>query len=73
MFNARATDIDDLLANTIGACAGYLIWRGIYVLVCGKQKEKGDGYVENQIEDDGRKWTNDISWRWLFAGAFFSV
>ena len=40
MFNARATDIDDLLANTIGACAGYLIWRGIYVLVCGKQKKK---------------------------------
>ena len=29
IFNARATDIDDLLANTIGVCAGYLIWRGI--------------------------------------------
>ena len=40
IFNGRATDIDDLLANTIGACAGYLIWRGIYVLVCGKQKER---------------------------------
>ena len=40
IFNARATDIDDLLANTIGACAGYLIWRGIYVLVCGNRKKK---------------------------------
>ena len=71
IFNARATDIDDLLANTIGACAGYLIWRGIYVLVCGKQKEKGDGHVENPIEADGRKWEPMIYLALAFAGAFF--
>ena len=40
IFNARATDIDDLLANTIGACAGYMHRRGLHLLVCGKQKEK---------------------------------
>ena len=71
IFNARATDIDDLLANTIGACAGYLIWRGIYVLVCGKQKEKGDGHVENPIEADGRKWEPMIYLVLAFSGAFF--
>ena len=71
IFNGRATDIDDLLANTIGACAGYLIWRGIYVLVCGKQKEKGDGHVENPIEADGRKWEPMIYLALAFAGAFF--
>lgn len=71
MFNARATDIDDLLANTIGVCAGYLIWRGIYVLVCGKQKEKGDGHVENPIEADGRKWEPMIYLALAFSGAFF--
>ena len=71
IFNARATDIDDLLANTIGACAGYLIWRGIYVLVCGKQKEKGDGHVENPIEADGRKWEPMIYLALAFSGAFF--
>lgn len=63
IFNARATDIDDLLANTIGACAGYLIWRGIYVLVCEKQK--------NPIEADGRKWEPMIYLALAFAGAFF--
>ena len=71
IFNGRATDIDDLLANTIGACAGYLIWRGIYVLVCGKQKEKGDGHVENPIEADGRKWEPMIYLALAFSGAFF--
>ena len=65
IFNARATDIDDLLANTIGACAGYLIWRGIYVLVCGKQKEKGDGHVENPIEADGGVYGMDY---WMDLG-----
>ena len=71
ILNGRATDIDDLLANTIGACAGYLIWRGIYVLVCGKQKEKGDGHVGNPIEADGRKWEPMIYLALAFAGAFF--
>lgn len=71
IFNARATDIDDLIANTLGACLGYLIWRGIYVLACGKQKEKGDGYVENPIEADGRKWEPMIYLALAFAGAFF--
>ena len=26
IFNLRTSDIDDLLMNTLGACAGYLIW-----------------------------------------------
>lgn len=27
LLNFRATDVDDLMANTFGACVGYLIWR----------------------------------------------
>ena len=27
LFTFRAVDIDDLLMNTLGAAAGYLIWR----------------------------------------------
>ena len=26
LMNGRATDIDDLIANTLGALAGYLLW-----------------------------------------------
>ena len=40
-------------------------------LVCGKQKEKGDGHVENQTEADGRKWEPMIYLALAFAGAFF--
>lgn len=36
IFNFRATDVDDLLTNTCGACAGYLIWR-IFVKMFGEQ------------------------------------
>lgn len=28
IFNFRATDVDDLMANTLGTFLGYLIWRG---------------------------------------------
>lgn len=41
------------------------------MLVCGKQKEKGDGHVENQTEADGRKWEPMIYLALAFAGAFF--
>lgn len=27
LFNHRVTDVDDLLMNTLGACAGWLVWR----------------------------------------------
>lgn len=29
LFNLRATDIDDLMMNTLGAVLGYLIWVGV--------------------------------------------
>ncbi|WP_373130487.1 hypothetical protein [Dorea formicigenerans] len=41
------------------------------MLVCGKQKEKGDGHVENPIEADGRKWEPMIYLALAFSGAFF--
>lgn len=34
LFNWRATDIDDLVANTCGALLGYLIWK-VFVKICG--------------------------------------
>lgn len=29
LFNARATDVDDLIMNTLGAILGYFVWIGI--------------------------------------------
>lgn len=29
LFNLRATDIDDLMMNTLGAVLGYFIWVGV--------------------------------------------
>ena len=35
LVNIRATDIDDLIANTLGAFLGYLIWRA-FAKLCGE-------------------------------------
>lgn len=71
IFNWRATDIDDLFANTIGACAGYMIWKGIHALICGKRKEKSGFYGENLLESGARKWEPMIYLVLAFIGAFF--
>lgn len=71
IFNWRATDIDDLLANTIGACVGYLVWKGIHALICGKRKGKNGFYGENMLESGARKWEPMIYLALAFVGAFF--
>lgn len=71
IFNWRATDIDDLIANTLGACLGYLIWRGICALICGKRREKEKVQGINQTESDNRKWEPMIYLILAFIGAFF--
>lgn len=71
IFNWRATDIDDLLANTIGACAGYLIWNGIHTLVDGKQNEKSTAHGKKHAEIEDRKWEPVIYLALAFIGAFF--
>ena len=71
IFNWRTTDIDDLLANTIGACIGYLIWKGIHVLVGGKQREKTAAQGEKYAEIVDRKWEPVIYLVLAFIGAFF--
>lgn len=46
LLNYRATDIDDLMANTCGACAGYLIWRVFTKAagerLCAAEERKGE-------------------------------
>lgn len=37
LFNLRATDIDDLLMNTLGTCVGYLIWMACNKIYRGKR------------------------------------
>lgn len=40
LFNFRASDIDDLTANTCGALLGYLIWK-IYMKIIGRCPKEG--------------------------------
>ena len=63
MFNARATDIDDLIANTSGACLGYVIWfitRKIAGQNCGEKYKMAE-----------RKWEPAIYVALAFLGTFF--
>lgn len=39
LFSFRMTDIDDLIANTLGAMVGFLFYKG---LLCGRKKEQGE-------------------------------
>lgn len=71
IFNWRATDIDDLIANTLGACLGYLVWWGIHALICGKRKEKENAQGKNHTEIEDRKWEPVIYLILAFIGAFF--
>lgn len=36
LLNFRATDVDDLMTNICGACAGYLVWRS-FAKICGER------------------------------------
>lgn len=41
LFNWRATDIDDFVANTCGVLTGYLIWK-VFVRICGEHLKCGE-------------------------------
>ena len=63
IFNGRATDIDDLIANTSGACLGYVIWfitRKIAGKNCGEKYKMAE-----------RKWEPAIYVALAFLGTFF--
>lgn len=49
IFNFRATDVDDLIANTCGALIGYLIWR-VFTKIFGEWlRNTSDGRNEAMI------------------------
>ncbi len=53
MFNLRATDIDDLMMNTLGAILGYFIWVGVnnlFNLI--KRKDIFPSIYKNIIQDE---------------------
>lgn len=52
IFNGRATDIDDLIANTSGACLGYVIWFK-------------PGKLQERIVGRNVKWLVTIQLQWL--------
>lgn len=62
IFNGRATDVDDLIANTFGAFLGYVLWMVVRKIV-GKKK------VNGEVEE--RKWEPGIYIVLAFTGAFF--
>lgn len=41
LFNTRLSDVDDLIMNTLGAAAGYLIWK-LYYRLFGTPKENAN-------------------------------
>ena len=49
LFNYRATDIDDLTANTLGALLGYMIWKAFVSLFGTHLKAKAAGKHEAVI------------------------
>lgn len=46
LFNYRATDIDDLTANTLGALLGYMVWKAFVKLFGTRLKAEGTGRHE---------------------------
>ena len=60
LLNFRATDVDDLMANTCGAWAGYLIWRGFAKL-----------FGERLFSADDGKWEAARCILLAAAGEFF--
>ena len=71
IFNGRATDIDDLIANTSGACLGYVIWfiiRKIAGKNCGEKCKMDGNYSVTMAE---RKWEPAIYVALAFLGTFF--
>lgn len=71
IFNGRATDIDDLIANTSGACLGYVIWfitRKIAGKNCGEKCKMAGNYSVTMPE---RKWEPAIYVALAFLGTFF--
>mgnify|MGYP000320300661 CR=1 FL=1 len=70
IFNGRATDIDDLIANTSGACLGYVIWfitRKIAGKNCG---EKCKMLVTIQLQCLKENGSRLSMWRWHFLEHF---
>lgn len=51
LFNWRASDVDDLMANTCGALIGYLIWKifanilGVRLKTASEEKYEAMGYI----------------------------
>lgn len=46
IFNFRATDIDDLMTNTLGTLAGFLIWKGFFKIFGDRLVSASDGRYE---------------------------
>lgn len=49
MFGRGATDINDLITNTLGSCLGYLIYKLLHRLI---QKEELSKFQANKINDE---------------------
>lgn len=49
MFGRGATDINDLITNTLGACLGYLIYKLLHRLI---RKEAHSKFQANKINDE---------------------
>ncbi len=60
IFNFRATDVDDLIANTFGACIGYLLWY-VFTKIAG----------ERLYAASGRRWEVLRYALLAMAGVFF--
>lgn len=66
LFNHRATDIDDLMMNTLGAILGYLIWVCVSYLFNSISKNtvfisKDINPIENELDNDINKKTICLS------------
>ncbi|GAA0106756.1 VanZ family protein [Paraclostridium sordellii] len=58
LFNYRATDIDDLLMNTLGAFLGYFIWISINNILIHNINNKAV-YIEEQVYEKQSETTNN--------------
>lgn len=68
LFNLRATDVDDLMMNTLGAVFGYLLWRLFYrlFLKAGKDGERlFPGEPESYLVLSVLGTFLFYNWRWL--------
>ena len=57
MFGCGATDINDLITNTVGACLGFCIYRVLYKIIPGSWPEK--------IQADGSQCLYELVIFWM--------